>query len=461
MPNMFNTTGDNQKSKSSKNILELIFIGVGVFVFIAFVIYCIFTPADKMGWTGFKKDTEITHSTKKIGKGEENTETTKYISDKTLWDWMALLIAPASLAVFGLFLQSSQQQARDRKEEQEKRLLRELEADRQREEALQNYTESILKLLSDHPDLRALAEREGLSALNKKLNKKAAQELEEKDKHRLEVGVDIIQIRTLSVLRRLIYLDEHGKEKHDGKRKGSVIELIADLDALGNKVMLFDANLSGMILTGKVLIGLTLGGVYIDTKWRGADLREADLRNISLIESDLGGVDLTNAKLNRSYLGGTYLLDANLTGADLQRAFIGGVSLTGANLKDVKLEKAIYDDSTTLPEDPEIQAMFHEQAYKITQGANLRSADLADAKLYQRDLSYADLQDANLTNADLQGTNLRGAKGLTIPQIKAAARWKEALYDPDFRTQLGLPPEVSSEQKPEVSSEQQSNNANT
>ncbi|WP_325034768.1 pentapeptide repeat-containing protein [Nostoc sp. 'Lobaria pulmonaria (5183) cyanobiont'] len=81
-------------------------------------------------------------------------------------------------------------------------------------------------------------------------------------------------------------------------------------------------------------------------------------------------------------------------------------------------------------------------------GADLRGADLSGAKLRNTDLRNTDLSSAKLSGADLSGADLSGAdlryaKNPTPEQVKSANSWKEAEYDEDFRTKLGLPPELA------------------
>ncbi len=76
-------------------------------------------------------------------------------------------------------------------------------------------------------------------------------------------------------------------------------------------------------------------------------------------------------------------------------------------------------------------------------GANLRfvdlsHADLKDVNLSNADLKFANLKDVNLSNADLRGADLRGAENLTREQVKSAKNWDKAIYDEEFRKQLGL-----------------------
>ena len=68
------------------------------------------------------------------------------LDQKTLWDWLELLIVPAMLALGG-FLLNSIQHDRDQKRAETDRAIAE---DRQRETALQNYLDKMTDLLLEH-----------------------------------------------------------------------------------------------------------------------------------------------------------------------------------------------------------------------------------------------------------------------------------------------------------------------
>jgi uncharacterized protein YjbI with pentapeptide repeats len=450
---------NEQKLESGHGFLKPILITTGVLVVLGFATYCVFAPAEKVGWTGFKEDTEITHSVKNAGKVKEITETTKYVSGKTLWDWMGLLIAPASLALFGVFLQSSQQQARDRKEKlereaqerkeaQDDKRVRCLAASDQREEALQSYIKDMTDFVFSH-DLRRLAEKDGRSAIDENIyGKPPHTELDESEQGRLDMGLDVIRLRTLAILRRLKYSDVN-----DEIRRGLVIKFLADLGVLGQKVELFGADLENALLTGESLRNMSFGGNYdrLTGRWTGANLSHAILTNVDLEYTNLLGVNLSHAQLRGSNLAGAFLGESNLMGADLTGAFLGGVNFEDANLEGVVVHRALYDGKTKLPKCQKIQRLFEEQACKIVPGANLRGKNLEGARLICIDLSNTDLSGAILKGANLDRTILKGAKGLTVAQVQAASRWQDAKYDPGFRKLLGLPPEPLPEsQKQEV-----------
>ncbi len=129
--------------------------------------------------------------------------------------------------------------------------------------------------------------------------------------------------------------------------------------------------------------------------------REREGLYLDLAKSSLSGVKLKQPNLQR-----TSLVEANLQGAVLLQANLQHASLYKANLQNAELIAANLQGA-------------------ILEGANLQSANL-DA---------ADLQDTDLRNA-----NLQDVMWLQIDQIKSARNWEQALYSPDLRQQLGLPP---------------------
>jgi BTB/POZ domain-containing protein KCTD9 len=150
------------------------------------------------------------------------------------------------------------------------------------------------------------------------------------------------------------------------------------------------------------LAGLAADHAYlVSINLPNASLGDASLQGANLFGATLQGADLSNADLQEADLGRATLQGADLGNANLQEAFLFGARLQGANLF----------------------------------GATLQGADLSNAVLQEANLGKATLQGANLAGADL-----RGAHHLTVAQIKAAQNWARAMYDEQFRAQLGLPP---------------------
>lgn len=301
------------------------------------------------------------------------------------------------------------------------------------------------------------------------------------DESKRVVVVDVAHealIRYWSLLRR--WIDEN-REKVIKRRV--TISMINELRKCGN-INLARANLSGTDLSGANLSGANLMSANLsNTDLSGTNLDSADLAGANLNSTYLGsadlshtnldGTDFSNAYLSNANLSGTKLRHTNLTGADLSKANLsnaklsnthlnnanlGGADLSGTHLDGAKLSNANLINAD-LNSANLINAILSnaDLSRAILSNANLSNANLIEAHLDGADLShaylkYADFSSANLSGADLSFTNLSGtkfwhkkynteAKNIAPAQIKQAKNWKEAIYSPEFRKELGLPPQ--------------------
>ena len=327
---------------------------------------------DAREWTGFgqsydndvsevmEKGTETTGTTTKTT--DKTTTTKKRLqSAKTLWDWMTLLLAPATLAGLGFLFQSSQEKAkRDKAEADEARV-----ADQQREQALQTYLDQLSALLVDKHLKRLLPTKQATVATNAPMSKGAdgsiaTEAVTAKPEMSIdaEAALDVVKARTLALLR---MFDE------DIPRKASVLSFLGDADLLNQ----LDLDL-------------------IFTRLNGANLKKVNFSDCNLSGANLQNAILITANLSGAKLHNTNLSGANLSGAKLHNTDLSGANLSGANLHDVN-----------------------------SSGANFNKADLSDANLSGADFSDTDLCGANLSKlalrstllirADLQCANLRDA----------------------------------------------------
>lgn len=187
---------------------------------------------------------------------------------------------------------------------------------------------------------------------------------------------------------------------------------------------LYGTNLSKADLHSAILSGAFFDG---ETAFKDADLSFTDLRKASFWKTNLENSDLSNADLR-----GSILLDARLA---------------GTNLRNAKLEKVVYTKGTLFPPDFD---PVNNHMYLIAPGIDLSGADLSDVNLLIAPLEGSSLAGANLSNADLDRADLRDAdiknarflntRNLTVDQIKSAKNWKSAIFDDEFREQLGLHP---------------------
>ena len=171
------------------------------------------------------------------------------IKGKSLWDWGELLIVPLMLAGIAIWFQISTSSSTKKSAETRATVEREIEEDRARETALQNYLNAISTLLLENDLPNAKQD-------------------------------DIVQrlatTRTLAVFRQL-----------DGRRKGVVLQFIYD---------------TGLITKDRKIIDLA-----------GADLKETYLTNGNLMSADLSGADLSDSKLGGANLSQANLVSVALT----------------------------------------------------------------------------------------------------------------------------------------------------
>src|SRR6266566_825417 len=183
---------------------------------------------------------------------------------RTLYDWLQLLIIPAVLAAGGYLFNFATS-----------RTEREIASDRQQEEALQAYIDSMSALLLER-NLRQ-------SAKDDEVRK-------------------IARVRTLTVLPRL-----------NGKRKGSVVQFLYESGLIHKDQKIVDlsqANLREADLSRANLDGADLSEAFLSearlflTDLSEADLRETDLRETDLSLANLNGANLSSARRRKTGLSG-------------------------------------------------------------------------------------------------------------------------------------------------------------
>lgn len=322
------------------------------------------------------------------GMGEDNQKKNALwrwigLKDKSLWDFIQILIVPLLLLFVAEYLNDAADQRQQRDSQ-----------NRQQHEVYTQFLTFISGLILDG----------GLT--ESKVNQ---------------------SVKAVAKARTLDTLQEIGPD-----RRRSLITFLAQsrlINGMNPAIHLSDADLhevdlSGLYLWEKNLVGTNLEGANLShstlskaflmgVNFRNADLRganfwyarlthaqleNADLRHANLINANLEDTRLSGALLEGALYSeqtqfpvgfdpsqrGTYAIAPNsdLQGAQLQNAFLRYVKLTNANLAGANLESAQL------------------------QGADLRSANLSDANLSGAYLSEANLTGANLENANLCGTTM-------------------------------------------------------
>lgn len=206
-------------------------------------------------------------------------------------------------------------------------------------------------------------------------------------------------------------------------------------------------NLSGEDFSRATLVGVNLAGINLSgADLTGADLSKSNLESANLSEADLSGADLSRCNLSESNVAGADLYEtdftasiafnvnfdeakqlynavfvaSNLSGSSFHGQQLQGSKFTRATLKSVDFVEADARRVDFFKADLE-QAYFRSADLSGAQfvESNLRYADLASAKLnvanlydsdlYKADLSRADLESANLEKTNLQEADLRNA----------------------------------------------------
>jgi uncharacterized protein YjbI with pentapeptide repeats len=199
--------------------------------------------------------------------------------DKTLWNWLDLLIVPIVLAIGGyLFTRSENQRTREIAEQ------------RTQDDLLQAYLDDITELLVD----------------------------EERPLHRASQGDNLSTVaraRTLTILPCL-----------DHTRKKRVLQFLYEAELIRKHrvvVALKEADLSEADLHQGHLRRASL---------RWADLSDANLSGADLSEADLSRADLSKADLSRADLSGANLRDAK--GVTQEQLEEEAITLAGATMPD-------------------------------------------------------------------------------------------------------------------------------
>ena len=237
---------------------------------------------------------------------------------------------------------------------------RKIQDQQSQQQALENYIESMKKILVGEED------REGLSYFK----------ITEKDEKNKKILLDelssIARARTVTVLQSL----------NDKKRRKLLIDFLRDAEIgfIGRKEKLDSSEVSDKIEEPKAYL---LRGIGLTE----ADLTETDLSLAILNEADLSGADLRRAtlssaylknarlfkaKLSEAFLIGTDLRKADLRKTDLRKADLREADLTGAKLEGANLRKADLTGAEYSPEQIKSACFWQQATYLEYKNANKR-----------------------------------------------------------------------------------------
>jgi uncharacterized protein YjbI with pentapeptide repeats len=225
--------------------------------------------------------------------------------DRTLWDWLGLLIVPLVLAVGGYLFNSSQNQATQRAADRRAVADQQIAEQRRQDDALQAYLDNIGGLLLH-------------------------------EHHPLRQSKDGDEVRTLARARTLALLDSWLGGAGAEDRQRSVLEFLYESKLICKNrrvVDLRDANFIGAYLNDINLSAADLSGAWLsDTKMYRAKLSEANLSETALSGALLSADNNSDA----ADLSGADLSDAVITGEQLAKVkYLNGATMpNGQKYKD-------------------------------------------------------------------------------------------------------------------------------
>jgi hypothetical protein len=278
--------------------------------------------------------------------------------EKTLWDWMQLLVVPIAVALATFALNRTATKRDEAAERAQKERDQAIAEQRDQAVALDAYLDSMRELILDRNLRKVGGDRDVLT---------------------------VARALTLTVLTRLNTEYNKGDvgtaEWTEGSSvKRSVLEFLYE---------------SGLIYKEQVIVDLF-----------HADLSYTNFNAINMVGANLSYaqmifVDLRRANLNNAYLRGTYMLFANLSAANLSNAFLSHATLNHVRCKP--------DRVTVQDRAPKGVNLAGANLFR----ARLIRADLSDAILSGADLSGADLSGASVTKEQLG--KCKTLKGVSYP----------------------------------------------
>ena len=298
------------------------------------------------------------------------------VSQKTLWDWLQLLIVPFVLAIIALVFQLAN--SRTERQIAKQRYAQDQQITKQRYEqdqqiALNKQLEDLLQAYLDRISELLLHDRLRQSKLGDEVR-------------------NVARVRTTTILTQL-----------DARRISYVFAFLRE---------------AGLMSTTSNSSVVSLSEAdFSHVNWSQANLREADISGAKLFFANLREADFYRANLS-----GVDLSLANLNGAGLNKANLSGASLVGAKLQGAVLQEANLSGAKLLRADLS-RAALHGANFS---GANLYGADLSRARLISGvHFSGVDPTEANLSGVDLSEANLSDAI-VTEEQLEKAESLKGA-----------------------------------
>lgn len=303
-----------------------------------------------------------------IPKSYKRIERFCSLKEKTIWDWLQLLIVPVLLTVGGFTLNWQADLRQERLSEERRKQGERLAEERWQKETLNSYLDKMSELLVDKGLFHAKTNSE-VFILGQSRTTIALRQL---DLHRKGLLFDFLRSADL--------LSPDGKSGilRESILAGMNFERLRFIDIDLQKTNLERANLNEIIITQANLEGANLSYANIwnagirDVNLKGAYLARTNFREALLVEVDLQKAILWKADFSKAGVN-----KSNLRKADLMEARLIETSLVGCNFEEANLERAY-----------------------------MWKADLREVNLKNANLKFANLSGASLVGVNLSGTNL-------------------------------------------------------
>lgn len=239
-------------------------------------------------------------------------------SEKKGRDWLELLVVPVSLTLLGAFFTLASQNSQTQIAEGNRNQDLQIADNKQRDEVLKNYLDSMKALLldKDHPlrtdkESQRIARTLTLTSLKQLTNAQKKSEQKADEQKKSEPKMNTYDDRKGLVVR---FLLESQLIQSSSSGKTPIINLepanlsYADLEHAD----LTHANLSGVDLSHTLIHGFFKEANLSNTTFREADLIKANFTRANLTEADFTKADLTEADLTKADLSGARLLGLDL-----------------------------------------------------------------------------------------------------------------------------------------------------
>jgi uncharacterized protein YjbI with pentapeptide repeats len=225
--------------------------------------------------------------------------------DKTVWDFLELLIVPALIAVSVAYLSIQERKNELIQTEKNNALQRELTDIRLQEERIENYLQKMTDLLTE-----------------KSLNRSKAH--------------DPSRVAARSLTGWILARIHH-------PRRGFILSFLYEAGLLTThdpKIVAKNINLSQVYLPNTDLNNINLSGaILVKSNFMWSNLKNSNFSHALINESSFFETDFTNCNFKEANLSGAKMKLCNFTNVDFSNANLRGAVLSMANLTNAKISQ--------------------------------------------------------------------------------------------------------------------------